>query len=1147
MHGVCRVEQWRGAIATLASATILTGCVGEGVETETSALTPPIDQTLLIGSVGDGPVVGASLSVSTASGEVIATLTSDATASYSVAVEAPESAFPLEVTATGGTDLVTNLAPDFLMRGAAVSGGERAIANVNPFTTLAVELAFQLDGQLDATGLSTAEELVVHALDTGLTSLLTSGTLATEVDESNVAEIVRASEALAEIVRRTRDYRASTADEIVDALASDLVDGAIEGRGGSNVDPRTAAVASLVATLVRLETMTNTLRVNGADATSAMIAATTQVSPAAPMPTVLDLTVTDGMLRETRIGLSAAWAVSQDSRIVEIAAAVDRMRSGMNSGFATSMLPVDYETALNDVILLVANGDMSQVELVNNVVRSGGTPVLPNNNAPTIAGTPTPTVAAGDSYSFRPTASDPDGDTLTFAVENQPAWASFDPSTGRLFGTPGMNDVGSYLDIVIVATDGDLDANLGPFTINVIADNQPPTISGSGATSLNIGEPYEFTPTASDPDGDPLTFSISNQPSWASFDPTTGILSGTPGAGDDGSYGNIIIRASDGELTTSLAPFTVIVVAENTAPTIGGIPDPEVSAGSRYSFTPTAGDADGNPLTFSVENPPTWATFDPATGRLSGNPDLGDVGSYLDIVISVSDGELMASLGPFTVNVIADNRPPTISGSGAATLDIGDPYEFTPTASDPDGDPLTFSISNRPSWASFDASTGILSGTPGAGDDGSYGNIIIRASDGELTTSLAPFTVIVVAANTAPTIGGIPDPEVSAGSRYSFTPTAGDADGNPLTFSVENPPTWATFDPATGRLSGNPVLGDVGSYLDIVISVSDGELMASLGPFTVNVIADNRPPTISGSGAATLDIGDPYEFTPTASDPDGDPLTFSIVNRPSWATFDPATGRLSGNPVLGDVGSYLDIVISVSDGELMASLGPFTVNVIADNRPPTISGSGAATLDIGDPYEFTPTASDPDGDPLTFSIVNRPSWASFNSSTGNLSGTPSAGEARTYSNIVMRASDGDLTTSLAAFAITVVAPNTAPTIGGSPDPQATTGLPYSFTPTASDAENDVLSFSISGKPVWAVFDASTGRLSGTPGAGHVGTYGNIRITVSDGATSAVLGPFSIAVISGNRAPTIAVRLQLQLMRTPPTRSSPIPPTRTGTT
>jgi hypothetical protein len=64
-----------------------------------------------------------------------------------------------------------------------------------------------------------------------------------------------------------------------------------------------------------------------------------------------------------------------------------------------------------------------------------------------------------------------------------------------------------------------------------------------------------------------------------------------------------------------------------------------------------------------------------------------------------------------------------------------------------------------------------------------------------------------------------------------------------------------------------------------------------------------------------IDIGSTYSFTPTASDPDGDALTFSVKNQPSWADFDKTTGSLSGQPALGSVGTYASIEISVSDGK----------------------------------------------------------------------------------------------------------------------------------------------------------------------------------------------------------------------------------------
>ena len=89
----------------------------------------------------------------------------------------------------------------------------------------------------------------------------------------------------------------------------------------------------------------------------------------------------------------------------------------------------------------------------------------------------------------------------------------------------------------------------------------------------------------------------------------------------------------------------------------------------------------------------------------------------------------------------------------------------------------------------------------------------------------------------------------------------------------------------------------------------------------------NSAPSISGNPAAAVNVGDAYSFTPTASDADGDSLTFSIANMPGWASFDSATGELSGQPTLGDVGTYSNISISVSDGTVSASLSGFTITV----------------------------------------------------------------------------------------------------------------------------------------------------------------------------------------------------------------------------
>jgi len=95
------------------------------------------------------------------------------------------------------------------------------------------------------------------------------------------------------------------------------------------------------------------------------------------------------------------------------------------------------------------------------------------------------------------------------------------------------------------------------------------------------------------------------------------------------------------------------------------------------------------------------------------------------------------------------------------------------------------------------------------------------------------------------------------------------------------------------------------------------------------------------------------------------------------------------------------------------------VTASAANRAPSISGSPATTAYVGTAYSFRPTASDPDGNKLTYKIARKPGWAAFSSSTGSLTGTPSSSQVGSYSRIVISVSDGIATKSLPAFSIKV--------------------------------------------------------------------------------------------------------------------------------
>jgi hypothetical protein len=403
------------------------------------------------------------------------------------------------------------------------------------------------------------------------------------------------------------------------------------------------------------------------------------------------------------------------------------------------------------------------------------------------------------------------------------------------------------------------------------------------------------------------------------------------------------------------------------------------------------------------------------------------------------------------------------------------------------------------------------------------------------TLALSPAEAQTRYRNRPPTISGTPPTTITAGGTYTFTPTATDPEGRLLTFLINNRPAWASFSRTNGQLTGSPQTA--GTYSNIAIGVSDGRKIAWLPAFniTVTAAAGNQAPTISGTPSTAAKPGVQYAFQPTASDPNGDPLTFTIANRPTWATFNVSTGALTGTPATTSVGSWTNIVISVSDGKLKASLPAFAITVAAANTPPTISGTPPTTATVGTAYAFTPSASDANGDALTFSISNLPGWATFSASTGRLQGTPAATNVGSFGNIVIRVSDGQSTTSLPAFAIQVNAAtstNAAPTISGTPPSTATVGVGYAFQPSASDANGDLLTFSIANLPRWATFSTSTGRLQGTPAAADVGGYTNIVIGVNDGKTTTSLPAFAINV---NAAPTATGSATLSWV--PPTQNT----------
>ena len=694
-------------------------------------------------------------------------------------------------------------------------------------------------------------------------------------------------------------------------------------------------------------------------------------------------------------------------------------------------------------------------------------------------------------------------------------------------------------NVSISADDGLETSTAFTEVISINPINDAPTISGTPLTSIVDGNGYSFTPVADDVDSDtPLTFSITNQPTWANFDTATGELSGTPLPVHAGITSGIVIRVEDPSADgNDLGAFDIEVIASNVAPQIteGNSVTVNISEDETptpFALTLNATDADNNSLTWAVT---TNATQGLASVSGTGNSKVvsytptADYHGNDSFIVQVNDGLLTDFI---TVNVViaSVNDLPSFTSSSVTALSEDSAYSYDISVSDSDDTSLIISATSKPSWLTLvdnGNGTATLSGTP-TNDDTGNNSITLRVSDDENGIDTQSFVLVVSNTNDAPVITGSPVTTVAEDALYSFTPTVTDVDdGDTQSFSISSTPSWATFNSATGSLIGTPTNEDIGTTSNIIITVKDmANATASLAAFNLTVTNTNDVPVISGAPATTVAEDEAYSFTPNVTDVDeGDTHTFNVSNMPVWATFNVATGVLSGTPTNEDIGTTTNIVITVTDAaNATASLAAFNLTVSNTNDAPVITGSPATTVAEDEAYSFTPTITDADVDDThTFSISNKPSWIDFNTATGALTGTPTNDDVGMTNGIVITVKDAaNAAASLTAFNLTVGNTNDAPVISGTPSMTVAEDEEYSFTPTVTDADvDDTHTFSISHMPSWAMFDTTTGALTGTPSKTDSGEYAGVSITVTDSeSASASLTAFTITVSNTNELPIV---------------------------
>ena len=587
-----------------------------------------------------------------------------------------------------------------------------------------------------------------------------------------------------------------------------------------------------------------------------------------------------------------------------------------------------------------------------------GTPP-PANQPPVIRSSAPTSIQLGESYSYPVNAFDPDGDALTYSLATGmfPAGMAIDRATGQVSWTP--SSVGSFA-VTLQVADPIHPAVAQSFTLDVlrpVATNAPPEITSNPTGPAIRNRVWTYPITTSDPNGDAVTLTLQSGPTGASIDPVTGRLTWTPTAA--GAF-DFVIAATDVPTATGVTPRSVtqsfsLTVVPNSPPTITTTTLPGGTLGAAYSHTVLAVDPEADPIRFTLDADSIGrgVAIHPDTGTLSwANPTTG---SFTLVVTAADPQDARTTRDGLTLRVVdnvSPNSPPQILSNVTGGIQLGQTFLHQLQTFDPDGDPLSYTLTAAPAGMTIDAA-GLIRWTPASGQLGNQSFTTQVTDNRPGGTVSKTFTLQVVSSpvngggnptNQPPTFTSNPGSTAVVGSVYAYNATATDPDGDTLAFSVAAGPAGLTIHPATGQVRWTPTAAQVGPH-DVSFRVTDARGASTVQNGRLSVTATNRPPVISSDPPTRITAGQTLQYQLVASDPDGHALTYTLAA----ATTAPgasisSAGLLSWITSTADIGvnPLRRVQINVVDSLGLGVAQIFDIEVVSatspqSNRPPRIT------------------------------------------------------------------------------------------------------------------------------------------------------------------------------------------------------------------
>ncbi len=355
-------------------------------------------------------------------------------------------------------------------------------------------------------------------------------------------------------------------------------------------------------------------------------------------------------------------------------------------------------------------------------------------------------------------------DSLRYSVnvDKNIVTASLIGDTLRLFS---VKDSSGTAQLIVTATDDSSASVSDTFNVTLNPVNDAPMITSSATDTGTEDQLFVYKVTATDAEGDALTYTFSNLSTWLSAAGDS--VTGTPT--EEETSGSFRVIVSDGTLKDTL-DVAVTVNAANDAPIFTSADSVLGTEDQLFVYKATATDLEMATLTFSFSNLSTWLTS--AGDTIFGTPTEGVTAGAFRVI--VSDGTLEDTLD-VTIAVAAVNDAPVITSSATASGTEDLFFYYQATATDPDGDTLTFSFSNLSTWLSVTGDT--IFGTPSEGVTGGSFRVIV--SDDTLKDSI-DVNITVAAVNDPPLLSGIPSIILDEDSTFSLDldPFASDIDND---------------------------------------------------------------------------------------------------------------------------------------------------------------------------------------------------------------------------------------------------------------------------------------------------------------------------------------------------------------------------------